>query len=399
MISFAEAFKHVAQISPLCSEKIDLSFGSGRVVADDLISTIDCPSLDVSLKDGFAVISSDLKNASPDNLITLQLIGMVTAGERWEGEIKSGQALRILSGAPIPQGADAVISEEFTSQSNRLIMAFNDAGPGRNILSAGSDVKAGKILVPKGTTLYPPKIGLLAAAGFTKIPVIKRPRVAILATGDEVIAPGEPLLVGKLYASNLVTLAAWCQLFGFDPKPRVVKDNEITIRQSITDLLGECDALLTSGGAWSGEHDLVVKILAELGWQKVFHRVRMGPGKAVGFGHLENKPVFCLPGGPPSNHMAFLQLALPGLQKMAGSTKPGLPLQKVRIGESISGQKDWTQFIHGTINEESGEFEFYPIRQISRLQMLSNTEGIVKIPEGQTSLKKGDFTLVQKLFW
>jgi molybdopterin molybdotransferase len=399
MISFAEAFKHVAQISPLCSEKIDLSFGSGRVVADDLISTIDCPSLDVSLKDGFAVISSDLKNASPDNLITLQLIGMVTAGERWEGEIKSGQALRILSGAPIPQGADAVISEEFTSQSNRLIMAFNDAGPGRNILSAGSDVKAGKILVPKGTTLYPPKIGLLAAAGFTKIPVIKRPRVAILATGDEVIAPGEPLLVGKLYASNLVTLAAWCQLFGFDPKTRVVKDNEITIRQSITDLLGECDALLTSGGAWSGEHDLVVKILAELGWQKVFHRVRMGPGKAVGFGHLENKPVFCLPGGPPSNHMAFLQLALPGLQKMAGSTKPGLPLQKVRIGESISGQKDWTQFIHGTINEESGEFEFYPIRQISRLQMLSNTEGIVKIPEGQTSLKKGDFTLVQKLFW
>ena len=290
----------------------------------------------------------------------LQLVGAVAAGGYWDGEIKTGQTLRILSGAPIPEGADAVLAEEFTSQQGADILANIDAGPGRNILYKGSDVEDGKMLISKGTKLFPPKIGLLAAAGFSAVPVIRRPRIGIFATGDEVIAPGEPLLDGKLYASNLVTLAAWCHNFGFKVKTKVVKDNEQTIRQAMIDLLEESDALLTSGGAWSGERDLVVKILTELGWKKIFHRVRMGLGKAVGFGLFENKPVFCLPGGPPSNHMAFLQLALPGLQLMAGVARPGLLTQKVRVAEKITGQNNWTQFIHGTIKEELGKSVFYP---------------------------------------
>ncbi len=400
MISFAEAFELIlSQIHPLGPELENILFATGRVVADDLIAAVDSPSVDVSLKDGYAVSSSDVENASLENNIALQLVGEVAAGEHWEGELKTGQAVRILSGAPIPDGADAVLAEEFSSRRGAEIMAHNDAGPGRNILSRGSDVEKGNLLVSRGTTLFPPKTGLLAAAGFHNIPVFRRPRVGILACGDEVIAPGKPMLAGKLYASNLVTLAAWCQKSGFEVETCVVKDNEETIRQSMIELIKESDALLTSGGAWSGERDLVVKILTELGWKKIFHRVRMGPGKAVGFGLLENKPVFCLPGGPPSNHMAFLQLALPGLEMMAGAPNPGLPTHKVRVAETITGQKDWTQFIHGTIIENLGKSEFYPIHQKSRLQMISNTEGIVKIPQGQMAIHKNGFTLAQKLVW
>ena len=369
------------------------------MAAEDLFSSVDSPSVDVSLKDGYAIISSDIESASPQNQISLSLIGTVAAGSRWEGEIKSGQALRILSGAPVPDGADAVVAEEFTNQAESQILVFNNAGPGRNILYMGSDVKKGKVLVSERSMLFPPKIGLLAAAGYSSIPVIRRPRVGILATGDEVIAPGESLVDGKLYASNLVTLAAWCQSFGFNVIARVVKDNEETIRQAMIGLLEESDVLLTSGGAWSGERDLVVKILTELGWNKIFHRVRMGPGKAVGFGSLKNKLVFCLPGGPPSNHMAFLQLALPGLQMMAGAVRPGLPTKKVRVAERITGQQDWTQFVHGTIKEDLGESVFYPIHQKSRLQMISNTEGIAKIPEGQILIEKNEIISAQILVW
>ncbi len=400
MISFSEAFQLILnQIQSLGSENIDLATAPGRVAAENLISAVDSPSVNVSLKDGFAVISSDIKDASPKNQIPLKLVGMVTAGARWDGEIKPGQALRVLSGAPVPEGADAVLAEEFTNRKENEIKAINDADPGRNILDKGSDVAVGKMMVSKGTILFPQKIGLLAAAGFSKIPVVRRPRIGILATGDEVIAPGEPLVPGRLYASNLVTLAAWCHKFGFEVKTMVVKDREGTIRKSMIELLEGSDALLTSGGAWSGERDLVVKILTELGWKKIFHRVRMGPGKAVGFGEFDDKPVFCLPGGPPSNHMAFLQLALPGLQIMAGITKPGLPSRKVRIAETITGHKDWTQFVHGTIKTGSGESLFYPIHQKSRLQMISNTEGIVIIPEGQTLFNKDDIAVAQNLTW
>ncbi len=398
MISFSEALQlTLNQIHPLSSEYIDLTTASGRVVTENLISTVDSPSVDVSLKDGYAIKSSDIAKASAQNQITLQLIGAVTAGDHWEGEVQNGEAVRILSGAPIPRGAEAVIAEEFTRVDGSIVTVMNDAGPGRNVLYTGNDLENGEQLVSMGSTLFPPTIGFLAAAGYSQIPVIRRPRVAIVATGDEVIAPGTPMVKGKLYASNLVTLAAWCFQFGFEINTFVVKDEKNLLRRMIEDCLEEYDVLLTSGGAWSGERDLVVRILAELGWEKIYHRVRMGPGKAVGFGLYENKPIFCLPGGPPSNHMAFLQLALPGLQKMAGNPEPGLPRIDVRLSETVKGQSDWTQFVHGKLKEESNEILFYPLKQKSRLQMIAQTEGILTIPEGQDLISKGDIVQAQKL--
>ena len=232
-------------------------------------------------------------------------------------------------------------------------------------------------------------MGSLAAAGYASIPVVKMPRIAILATGDEVIAPGEPLNSGRLYASNLITLAAWCLHFGFTVKTFIARDDEILIRGKLQICLDGYDAVLTSGGAWSGERDLVVRILDELGWEKIYHRVRIGPGKAVAFGSYAGKPVFCLPGGPPSNSMAFLQLALPGLRKLSGSQNTGLPVRNMRLAESVTGQVDWTQFIHGRLEETSDLPLFHPIHLPSRFQMMSTADALIKIPEGCSCLEKG----------
>jgi molybdopterin molybdotransferase len=152
---------------------------------------------------------------------------------------------------------------------------------------------------------------------------------------------------------------------------------------------------LTSGGAWSGERDLVVHILDDLGWQKIYHRVRIGPGKAVGFGLYQDKPVFCLPGGPPSNHMAFLQLALPGLQKLGGEGGHGLPVVMVRMAESVHGQIDWTQFVHGRIKWSQAGLVFQPLKPKSRLQMMANADGIVAVPEGRAEIPAGELVRAQ----
>jgi molybdopterin molybdotransferase len=398
MISFDQALEFTLEnIQPLGVESVDLLAAEGRIAGQDLKARVDSPSVDVSFKDGYAVQSGDLAQASPQNPVRLALVGSIPAGGSWEGEVRPGTAVRILSGAPIPEGADAVVAEEFTQAVEGSVLVLNTAHAGRNVLPQGLDVRAGSTIVPAGRRLSPTVTGLLAAAGLMEVQVARRPRVAIIATGDEVLSPGQPLVQGKLYASNLFTLAAWCRHYGFEVEAKVLQDDQDIIREALVGCLERFDGVLTSGGAWKGERDLVVHILDELGWQKVYHRVRIGPGKAVGFGLFEGKPVFCLPGGPPSNHMAFLQLALPGLQKLAGFPEPGLARAPAMMVEKVSGQVDWTQFIHGRLGREAHCLTFHPMRYKSRLQEMSLTEAIVKIPEGETELEQGSVVMVQVL--
>jgi molybdopterin molybdotransferase len=396
MISFNEAFQLTMQnIKPLGVEKVDLVRAEGRIAGEDLRAMVDSPSVDVSFKDGYAVQGRDVSSASSESPVRLKLVGRVAAGGSWQGELNSGEALRILSGAPIPLGADSVVSEEFTELQNGWVQVKNTADAGRNIISRGLDVKTGSVVVPAGSRLSPTSIGLLAAAGLAEVPVVRLPRVAILATGDEVLAPGQPAVQGKLFASNLFTLSAWCRRFGFEVDLLVLKDEKECIRRALEACLKVYDGVLTSGGAWKGERDLVVHILDELGWEKIYHRVRLGPGKAVGFGVWREKPVFCLPGGPPSNHMAFLQLGLPGLHKLAGFPEPGLRTAPAVMAETISGQVDWTQFVHGKLGKDDGRLVFQPVRCRSRLQEMAQMEAIAKIPEGETELRAGQVVLVQ----
>lgn len=397
-ISFNKAYDIVtANISPLPSEKISLERAVERVASEDTISLVNSPSADVSLRDGYALISCDTGNASSENPITFERIGTQFAGSQKGLSVTKGKAVRVFSGAIIPPGADAVLSEEFVLESKDAITAILSTQKGRNILRKGTDIKKGEKIITQGTILMPPCVGLLAAAGYSTIGVYKNPRITVIATGDEVIAIGKPIEEGKVAASNLVTISAWCTHFGLENRTVVIGDSEGEITRTVKESMAHSDCLITSGGAWKGEKDLVVKVLDKLGWQKLFHRVKMGPGKAVAFGFLDSIPVFCLPGGPPSNQMAFLHLALPGILGLGGRRQKALPVISATLEREVKGQKDWTQFILGSILLKEERTIFSPIIISSRLQYLSKAEGILSIPEGVESIPSGSDIKVQVL--
>ncbi|MEJ2717130.1 MAG: molybdopterin molybdotransferase MoeA, partial [Deltaproteobacteria bacterium] len=288
-------------VIPMASEMVSPALAAGRACAETLYAAVDSPSLDVSVKDGYAVVSADLTNASRNNPITLQIIDSVSAGGQSSAVVSRGKAIQVLSGAPIPVGADAVLAEEFAEPGNDVIRAVADAEPGRNILRQGIDVAAGETLVEAGRELTPSIIGRLVGGGISEVPVHQRPRVGLLGTGDEVLLPGSTPQAGKLFASNLALQQAWFSSRGIQAEARVAGDSMESLTRAVQEMLPESDVIITSGGAWKGNRDLIVTVLESLGWELKFHRVRMGPGKAVGMGLLEGKPVFCLPGGPPSN--------------------------------------------------------------------------------------------------
>jgi molybdopterin molybdotransferase len=398
MISYKEALQRtLGEISPLGKEEVNVADATGRIIADDCYALVDLPTIDVSLKDGYAIRSKDIASATPENPVLLDLIGLATAGNHWEGEVKDGTAIRILSGAAVPLGAQAIVAEEFATDDGQKVTVINHSEPGRNILPKGNDIFAGQLILKEGAVLHPTNMGHLAAAGYSTLSVRKQPQIAIIATGDEVIAPGMPLTEGKLYASNLITISAWCNRYGMKTSTEVVKDQEERITMELTDRIRDHDAIITSGGAWKGDRDLVIGLLDQLGWQKIYHRVRIGPGKAIGFGLYDGKPIFCLPGGPPSNHMAYLQLALPGLQKLGGAKNPGLLKVIAQLSETISGMRSWTQFIHGRLEIRHDKMIFQPIKLKSRLQMMAQADGITRIPEGTEMISEGTMISVQVL--
>jgi molybdopterin molybdotransferase len=273
MISYAEAYQiTLDSIQPLESENVALLQATGRALAQDLQALVDSPSVDVSLKDGYALRGTEVRHASPEAPVRLQLVGSAVAGQGWQGVLQPGEAIRILSGAALPRGADAILAEEFAQEVvPGTVDCMGDTHQGRNILPRSADVYMGQTLAAAGERLYPTTVGLLAAAGFSHAPVVRPPRVAILATGDEVLAPGQPLLEGKLYASNLFTLASWCRQYGYPLETRVLPDEATAIRGALVESLSVNDAVLTSGGAWKGRRDLVVQLLDELGWRKLYH--------------------------------------------------------------------------------------------------------------------------------
>ncbi len=385
-------------IRPLAVENIRLAESTDHVAASDLYALVDSPSIDSSLKDGFAVVSYEVADATPEMPVRLKLAGHMAPGGKKDIELKPGTTVRVLTGARIPAGADAVLSEEFAKPEGNDVLVMNFAEPGRNILPRGRDVESRKCIVKQGQQISPGIIGLIAAAGYSMVPVFKNPKVAIIGTGDEIIAPGEPLSEGKLYASNIMTINAWCKRYRMKTLMTVVHDDFDTITNTLKKISADADAIITSGGAWTGDRDLVAQTLEGLGWQQYFHRIRIGPGKAVGFGMLDAKPVFILPGGPSSNLMGFLQIALPGLRALAGHAHPHLPRINARLAVDLEGrERDWTDFFFGRLEEEEGFPVFHPIKGSSRLRVIAEAEAIASIPEGQEYLKKGSVISVQVL--
>ena len=391
-IGFKQALElTLANVSSLTPEKRPLADGLAAVAAEDIYAAVDSPSVSTSLKDGYAVRSADIAGASAERPGRLVLTGgAAAAGAPEQSTVPAGAAVRILTGGRLPQQADAVVAEEFADLADDGIVVDQALAAGRNVLPQGTDVAAGEKVVTAGDRMTPGRLGLIAAAGHSHVRVHRNPRVAIIATGDEVRLPGTPLARGQLYASNAVTLEAWCRRFNCPTELTIAPDRHETILAVLQKAVQTCDAVLTSGGAWSGERDLVRQALEELRWQMVFHRIRLGPGKGTGMGLVGRCPVFMLPGGPPSNLVGFLKLALPALRKMGGHQDGGLPRQRLFLEREVRGRPDWTQAVFGNIlvNSEGCRL-FRPDRQASRLKSIGQAQALLTIPEGIDHMAAG----------
>jgi molybdopterin molybdotransferase len=386
------------RLTPLSPIDIEIDEAVGLAVAENCIATVSCPSVSVSTKDGYAVVSQDLENTSKDSPVKLKVTGSVFAGSQEDKTVVSGTAVKIMTGAKIPQGADAVTPSEFTKETDDEILCYRDAGVGRNILGKGHDVKKDDRIALSGEILLPAKTGLMAAGGISSVSVHPLPRIGIIAIGDEVVKPGESLKEGQLYASNIVTLVSWLNHFRMKSKISIVPDQKELLRDAIESMLEGVDVLITSGGAWKSERDLTVKTFHEMGGEIVFHHVRMGPGKAAAVILFKGKPVFCLPGGPPSNEMAFLQIVLPSLFHLAG--KPPIPFKNksATLTKTMRGDESWTQFFHARLIDNSGQLFVEPLKIKSRLQSQATANALIRIPEGVERLEKGEQIQIQVLF-
>jgi molybdopterin molybdotransferase len=340
MISVEEARARIlAHFAPLPAEETPLHEALGQVLTDDVRATFNIPPLDNTGMDGYAVRATDTDGASLETPRELRVSGYLAAGSIFEGQVGPGEAVRIMTGAPIPAGADAVVPFEETDEEEHghwtehprdVVRIDVAAQPGANIRRAGEDVRAGEVVLPAGTVLGPAQIGVLASLGLDRAPVHRRPRVAVLSTGDELLRPGEPLQPGKIYDSNAFGLAAAVRDCGGVPLVlEVARDSVEALTARIHEALESADLLITSAGVSRGDFDVVKQVLANEG-EVGFWTVRMRPGKPLAFGTFRATgpeggrivPHLGLPGNPVSALMTFELFGRPALFTMLG--KPEL---------------------------------------------------------------------------
>ncbi len=390
MISFKEAQGIVSTVSVLGTEAVNPTKALGRVLSEDVRSLVDSPPRDSSLKDGFALRASDIENASPENPIILEVTDNLCAGQDKAVSITSSEAVRIMTGATIPEGADAVLPQELTSFSEDRVTCLASTSPGRNILSRGVDLKKGEVLARKGARLDPGLVGLLVGAGVSMVQVFSRPKVVIVATGSEIAEEGALDESFKIFPSNRATIASWLRLFGIKPQMRLCRDEAEELRRLLATCIEEFDVIITSGGVLDGERDLVVATFEALGAEFLFKRVKMGPGKGVCMGRLGQKLVFNLPGGPPSNYVAFLFVALPAILRLMGDESSFPPIKSATLTADLKGRADWTQLILSKTDFRGGSLFVSPVVQESRLKRIAFSNSVVIIPEGVSFLKAGE---------
>ncbi len=394
MISLSEAHQQIGMLQTLTPAAVALEKALGLVCAEDTRAVSNCPTVDSSLKDGFAVVSADIVGASPMRPVTLSVVGALHAGDDTGGsEVIPGTAVRIMTGAPIPPGATAVLASEFSEVDGEKVIIRADARPGRNILFGGSDVQQGQVVLAKDEVLTPARLGLLSAAGLAEITCYPLPKIAIAATGSELVWPGEPIPPGKVAASNMITAAAELRRIGVAASTVLLRDNFDLLQEQFGRLVHDVDVLITCGGVLDGDKDLTMQAMEALGMKKIFHRVRMGPGKGACLGKIGGTVVFNLPGGPPSNHVALLLLALPGVRKLMGFADFLPPKLRVMMSETLTGPNGWTQLVYGKTRQEGDILFADPLFTRRRLEAMAVADILVEIPEGCNNVMAGDWAM------
>ena len=314
MLSFEEAREKILNhVALMGVEQVGLLESLGRVMAEDVMATVNLPSFDNSSMDGYAV---RLKDRS--SFALLKISGYLPAGAVATAKVAPRSAVRIMTGAPVPPGCDAVVPFEDAEELKDAVSIKAEVVLGQHIRRQGEDIRLGEVALAVGTPVRVPEISLLASLGRTSVGVYRNPRVAILATGDELVEPGQPLSAGKVFNSNSVAIAAAVKEAGGAPLILgVATDNRESLRQKLSEGL-RADVLITVAGVSVGDRDMVREILQELDVQQVFWRIDMKPGKSTAFGVKNGKPVFSLPGNPVSAVVTFEELVRPAILRMMG---------------------------------------------------------------------------------
>jgi molybdopterin molybdotransferase len=393
MLSLESARQQIlSRIIPLPSESAPVSQGHGRFLAQDVTAEIDLPPFDNSAMDGYAVRSADVAGASPDRAISLRLSGRSAAGEASLPSVEPGTCLRVFTGAPLPPGADAVVMQEDTrvDPNDPRSIWINDAvKPWENVRFKGEDVKRGSQMLLTGDRLTAARLGLLAALGVGVVPVARRPRVALLSTGNELTEVGTKLESGKIYESNRTMIAPLIEKAGglVNVLP-LVPDTLAGTRQALTGAFRENDAVVSSGGVSVGELDFVKAAFEELGGRLELWRIALKPGKPFAFGTLNGKYLFGLPGNPVSALVTFLLLVRPALHRWQGARRTGPPQRRVVAGDVFENRAERRHFMRARL-DETGQAKLAGSQASHILGALADADGLIDVPPG-TTISPGD---------
>jgi len=394
---------HVHTLQPELRVPLD---ALGQVLAEDVRAGFSIPPHDNAAMDGYAVRAADTTGASAAAPRYLEVIAELPAGQTPTVPVHPGTAIRIMTGAPVPVGADAVVQFELTTEARGVgpregrIGILAPAKPGLNVRRAGEDVRAGTTVLRAGVEIRPAEVGVLASLGLGAVSVVRRPRIAVLSTGDELLAPGEPLQPGKIYDANGYSVAALVRRYGGIPVMLGIA------RDRIEDLVArvraglESDLLITSAGVSVGDYDVVKDVLAAEG-EIGFWQVRMKPGKPIAFGQIRGVPFVGLPGNPVASMVAFEQFVRPAILKMLGKTKLRKPEVEATLVGEAQNRDGRRCFLRAAVARRGAEYvaTITGPQGSGILTSMAQADGLVLIPEDVPEAKTGDRVRVQMLDW
>ena len=403
MLAVEEARRRILErFHPLNPESIPILDALDRVLAEDIISDMDIPPLANTAMDGYAVRVEDTVNASAENPARLKVAADLAAGYVLKEPIQPGTAVRIMTGAPIPPGAEAVVPFENVELEGDEVLIFKPYTMWKNIRHAGEDVRKGQLTLARGKTLRPQEIGMLAALGHPMVRVHRRPRVAILSTGDEVIDVTDPWQPGKIRDANSYSVAALVLKYGGIPVRLGIAPDTI---EALTDKIGEAldagvDFILTSGGVSMGDFDVVKKVLATEG-EMHFWRARMKPGKPMAFGEIRGVPLLGLPGNPVSSMISFELFARPAILTMLGKKKLEKPTIDAILVDPVKRKDNRRHYLRVWLEEKDGQTYAHLTGDQGSGILLSmvQADGLAVIPEELNSTPPNFPVKVMLLDW
>jgi molybdopterin molybdotransferase len=382
----------LSQIQPLPPLQLPLTDAYGCVAAADMAAAIDLPEFASSGMDGFAVRAMDVVDASASSPAELKVVGRAMIGQRPEATVGMGEAVKIATGAPIPSGADAVVPIENADGDDDLVRLFESVPAGRHVRPQGEDVRTGDVLVSAGKRLGAPEIGLLANAGVPHPLVHPRPRVIVFSTGDELIAPTETPSFGQIRDANAYTLFGALREAGAIPVlAGIVRDDPEQLKDAVLAYEIQADAFVSSGGVSVGERDVVKAAFYRRG-DVVFSKVAMQPGMPQGFGFVEGKPFFGLPGNPVSVFVSFEMFVRPAILKMMGRGQLSRPEVAATLGGEISGPTGKTVFARVEVARGADGWTATPTggRGSNLISTVARANGLAVLPPGVGSMAAGE---------